>query len=313
MSTALNYITTPTVFRHVKRSEWGIGRVMSEGPYRRRIQFEDGQRRTFKREYYHLLEEVEAPSPEAKATLDTLVDEARAAMGSRTNKRKRRSAVDATEALAAQIKTFRDEFGHGFQDPKWKGDVRGVGASRPLKRHRDAIAESGPALLAPDNLRAELEAGNGPAVFEQMLDLLRKTDLAVLKTDVKPLEKLDDAARTEVLTAFLGTLDKDGPAPFDDLLTALKRAGVKPTWTLLSSMTTLSDPSKYGPVKSATLRKQGKRLGLAASLPNQPTGQGFASAQSILQHVHDKLVQLDLHPVDKMDVADFMSKSLANA
>lgn len=311
MSAALEYITSPTLFRHVKRDEWGIARVMSEGPFRRRLQFEDGQRRTFKRDYYHLLEVVDAPDPEAKASLDALVDEARAAMGARAPKRRARPAANPTAALTTQIDAFLAEYPEGFEDPKWRSEVRGAGASRGKKAFRDPIVEKGPALLSQENLRSSIEARGADAVFDELTRLLRTTDLAVIKTDVKPLEAVGEAGRAEILGALLEAQTGRGTAAYDGLVGKLEQNGVKATWTLVSAMLALSDPKTVGPVRSATLRKQGKLLGHSRSLPNRPSGQGHEAAQAILQQVRNALIQRELTPADMMDVADFIAATVS--
>ena len=310
MSAALEYIRTPTTFRHVKRDEWGIGRVLSEGPFRRRLQFEDGQLRTFKRDYYHFLEVVRDPDPESKANLDSLVDAARADMGAKSGRRRSRPALNPSEALSAQIAAFQELYPAGFQDPKWKAEVRGVGASRGKKSFRDPVAEKRPALLAKDNLQSGISERGASAVFDDLLKLLRSTDLAVIKTDVKPLEKVSDAGRAEIFNALLAAQDASTTAAYDDLVTVLDRNGVKATWTLASALLSLSDPHEVGPVRSATMRKQGKRLSHSQSLPNRPSGSGHDAAQAILQAVRTKLRDADLHPVDMLDVADFIAVTI---
>lgn len=313
MSTALDYVTTPTVFRHTKRTQWGLGRVMSEGPHRRNLQFEDGHRRTIKRGYYHLLERVDRPDQDAKRTLDTLVEEAREAMGARATKNRRTApAVAPGVAFEEQVVAFRALFTDGFRDAAWKSEVRGAGAKRALKRHRDVVAEAGPKVLGAEALRARLEAGEAQAAFEEMVGLLQKTDLAVVKTDVKPLKALGASDQEAVMQAVLRAVESPDASPrIDDLLSTLQRVNVKPTWTLLSALMTLSDPRKHGPVRSSLLRAQAKRLNIELTLPNPPSGRSFLAAQAVLDQVAMRLGEAGFEPADRIDVSEMVARSLA--
>lgn len=313
MSSSLDYVTTPAVFRHVKRADWGLGRVVSEGPERRDLQFEDGQRRTIKRGFYHLLERVDQPDEESKKTLDALVDQAREDMGARVSRRQRKPpAVAPGVAFDEQIIAFRQLFADGFQSDAWKKDVRGIEAGRVMKRHREFVAVEGPKILGTEALRARLEAGEGLKAYEEMLALLKKTDLAVVKTDIKPLEGLNDTDRGHFMQAFLQMAETPEASPrVDDFLSTLQRAGVKPTWTLLSAIMTMSDPARCGPVRSSLLRTQAKRLNIELKLSSPPNGRGFVGAQEVLQQVTNRLVNEGFQPADRIDVSEMVARTIS--
>ena len=51
----------PAVFRHTKKTEWGLATLQWERDEKKCFRFEDGTERVFSLEFCHLLEPVDAP------------------------------------------------------------------------------------------------------------------------------------------------------------------------------------------------------------------------------------------------------------
>ncbi|MCA9552228.1 MAG: hypothetical protein KC933_19465 [Myxococcales bacterium] len=310
MTSSVEYINAPALFRHTKRDDWGMGLVVSEGPRRRRFEFQDGHKRTIARGYYHLLERVPATTPEIRRTLQTLMNEQRERVGAPPARRRVR--VDADAQVAEQVGALSDAFPTLFEDPRWLEQVRGDDAKRPLKRHRGPALAEAKVQLSQEALQRAIDAG-GTAAVEALVSVLGGTDLATLKTDVKPLQAMAPAHHADVARALLGLLYEGGPLNIrlDEFRTALVRAGVKPTWSMVTVPMGLARPHELVVVRPGVLRKQAKKLGLPFTLPPQPEGRAYLEAQDLLHLLRRTLEAAGRRPKDLVDVLDFAARSLA--
>ena len=311
MSSAPEYITTPTLFRHTKRTDWGMGLVVAEGPLRRRFEFEDGNKRTIARGFYHLLERVPASTPEVRRTLDALMDEQRQRTGHAADRPRPRVDVDA--ALAAQIATLQATFPDRFSDPRWMSDVRGEGAARAFKRHREPALRLAKTALAQDALSLAIHNGAGASVIAGLISVLEATDLANVKSDLKPLEARDPQHDLDIARALLQLLYGDAPlnVRVDDFRTAMHRAGLKTSWSMVTVPMGLARPHELVVVRPGILRKQAKALGQPLVLPGQPEGRAYLEAQDVLHRLRRHLEAAGERPRDLVDVLDFSARSLA--
>jgi hypothetical protein len=307
MTGTVEYITAPTLFRHTKRDDWGMGLVVAEGPRRRRFEFEDGQRRTIARGYYHLLEAVPPTTPEVRHTLHALLDERRSRLGQAPREAPR---VDVDAALARQLEVLAETFPELFEDPRWRAELRGEGAKRPMKRHRAPALAAAQTLLSQEALQRAVDAG-GAAAVEGLSELLAGTDLANLKTDVRPLRALAPQHQAEVAAGLSRLLYGEGPlnVRIDQLRATLSAAGVKPTWALVTVPMALARPHERVVVRPGVLRRQAKALGIPLRLPAHPEGRAYLEAQDLLHRVRDRLEAAGRRPRDLVDVLDFAARS----
>lgn len=309
MTSSVEYITAPTLFRHTKRDDWGVGLMVSQGPGRRRFEFEDGRKRTIALGYYHLLEHVPATTPEIRRTLQTLMEEQRERVGAPPARRRVR--VDAGAQVAEQVAVLTEAFPTLFDDPHWLAEVRGEDAKRTLKRHRGPSLAEAKVQLSQEALQRAVDAG-GTAAVEALVSVLCATDLAALKTDATPLKDMAPAHHAEVARALLGLLYEGGPLNIriDDFRTALVRGGVKPTWSMVTVPMGLARPHEFVVVRPGVLRKQAKKLGVSFTLPPQPEGRAYLEAQDLLHQLRRSLEGAGHRPKDLVDVLDFAARSL---
>ena len=302
--------TTPTLFRHKKRTEWGVGVLAGEDETRLRLQFEDGTFRTIAKTHDHLLEKVDNPSDETTAALDALLSERQEAMKGPTTK-SRGPDISPTEAIATQLERFMGAYPAGFDDEAWAKDIRGDGQSRKLKSYRNIGLEaahplSRASLQAPPPESGELE------IFEAAVGLYKKTDLATVKTDVRPLTQLDESRRREFSKALVALLLGEDALNLrvDRFIAELLRLGVKPTWSLVTVPLGFAQPDTHAVIRPATVRKQAGRLGIAAKIPSPPTGRSYQAALQVVRSLERKLRDRELAPRDLLDVCDFMAVTL---
>ena len=303
-------MTTPTLFRHKKKSEWGVGVLAGEDETRLRLQFEDGTFRTIAKTHDHLLEKVDNPSAETTAALGALLSERQEAMKGPATK-SRGPDVSPTEAIATQLERFMAAYPEGFADDKWVKEIRGEGQTRKLKSYR-IIGLDAAKPLGREALKKALAEGTELEVFEAVVGLYKKTDLATVKTDVRPLTQLDEMRRREFAQALAGLLLGEDALNLrvDRFIAELLRLGVKPTWSLVTVPLGFAQPEAHAVIRPATVRKQAQRLGIAAKAPSPPTGRSYQAALQVVRSLDRKLRDRELQPRDLLDVGDFMAVSL---
>lgn len=301
------------LYRHAMKQEWGYGILAWEGPLRRRYQFEDGKMRTIGRGYYDKMVEVETPPANARALIAELSAGRDVALARRRLEKIDPGLVKDVISFEAQVELFLKEYPKGFQGERWRVRMRGVGAKRPLKRHRDPVIAKAGALLDRAVLDSVLAEGRAFTHVEALIELLGRTDLVRQKGEVSRLVTMDAAQRTVVIEALRVVLAGSVPlaSSFSGLIAALTPAGEShPSWPLVTVLPALAMPKAHTPVRGALFRRQSHWVAPELEHRNVPSGALYVAYLDMAQTIERSLLRRGLMPRDLVDVYDFMSLTL---
>jgi hypothetical protein len=304
----------PKLYVHTLRPEWGVGLITSDEPERMRLQFEDGENRTFARGYFKLLEPADAE--ETDSDLERVLEKLMRAVGVSEARAKIMTRGASSESrpmqLDDQITKFKAEYENGFEDAKWKSDVRGEGAKRRMKRFRDPALADAARIFAKDRMKRLRDEGHSGQLWEGLLSLLKKTDLVTLKTDVKPLENMAPADQAIAVRRLYDLLYGDGSltSRFNHWVAALSFGDFKPSWALATAIPALVRPDQFLAVKPTTVRRQAKWMAPNLKVGRDPIGRTYRELITMAFAVKTSLELEEQHPRDLVDVADFMSVTL---
>jgi hypothetical protein len=300
--------TTPALFEHAKRREWGLSIIAWESNTKRGYLFENGQLRILAEQFYSMMREVDRPHDEIQALYDALKPEleaARSEAGVRAPSVRRPSTAISFDD---QLMVFRAEYPGGFQDPAWLETQRGVGVKKPLARHRESSIEKARAKLSAQELRAKLGQQQYRAVLDDVFATLRQTDLvtgpelAGLETDDSEHRRALATAVTELLHGEAGFVTR-----FDHFVAAFERTFRRaPGWQLSTALSALLHPADHVCVRPTSFREQAKWMSPRLAIPKVPTGTSYMRCLSMAKLVSSRLTELAETPRDLMDVYDFM-------
>ncbi len=296
------------LYRHSKARDWGLAILAWERGPRRAYQFEDGKLRVFKKGYYEMLEEVDAPADRASKVVAELERKLGNAPAERTGHRTPRPEITLDE----QIRVFAIQQPDGFGGDTWMKKRRGVEAKRQLKRHRvPAIADARERLseAAIDAALAEDRAGDIHAAAIEVLDA---SDV-VNARQLEPLRSLMPARHLAFATALRELLWGDGnyDLRFERFVATLALTAKRgPSWQLATALPALVHPDQHVCVRPSTFKKQAlymaPRLTYAAT-PNAPL---YARYADMARGVSERLTDAGLEPTDLWDIYDFMVDTL---
>jgi len=311
ISTPTDPTPTTRLYQHVQRPEWGVAILVHDARDRRGYLFEDGEVRTFVEGFHHLVQPVSLEPAEAARRLAAL--DRRRSRRERTPKRRRRRGATAEPKVtfADQVRVLKMSYPDGFHDDLWVKDVRGAGASKRLKRHRDPAVAQARRDLSAERLDALVGAGRSGEVVSAVRATLRSTDLVTPKM-LRPLDGLDAAGAARLAAAVRGALHGEGP--FGPRLTALIDAltvgGREPAWQLVTALPALVHPAEHVCVKPSAFRQQAKVLAPDLRHGRAPGAAAYARYLELARTVEERLLQASLTPRDLLDVHDFMWATL---
>lgn len=286
------------LFRHSKREHWGVAVLIWQREGKRGYQFSDGKLRVFKEGFYHLFEPVEAPGDGSAKTVTRLarlarVDEA--------------SGGTRLPSLRDQIGLFKRDYPEGFVGEKWMKKMRGVGAKRRLKRHRDPVVSEANEFAT--KLAKLVEARDWEGVHSRLEELIDATNL-VPAPHVKKFRKLKPSRDLAVaINEWLNGADEDA-ARFNRMTRELGRAA---TWPLVTAIAGLADPKLHTCVRPSVFRLQAKMLLPNFKVSNKPNWTTYSRYLHMSNTVYDELEAADLAPRDLLDVYDFIWNTLRPA
>ena len=311
--------TTPNLYEHAKRPEWGLAILAWDGGDRRRYQFEDGQMRTFKRGYYRLMSPVDRPMDATLDVLRTLKSLLRSAEVT-TARTQSASAGRSRITLDEQIAHFRGSYPEGFTGDAYLKSMRGVPQGKKklkrLKRHRNPAVAQAREILSKDALDAWVEAHDWEGIRDAMVKVLTATDL-VASADVRKLRKAVTQIGLENLGTALRDLlygEGDYDARFDAYITALRTAtGSRPSWSMATSIPALVFPEEHIPVKARAFEQQARWMAPTLRFRDAPSASLYNRLLSMATSVRDALNDAGVPPADLLDVRDFICETLRPA
>jgi hypothetical protein len=314
------------LFRHCKRTRWGVAALLWERDGKRAYQFSDGKLRVFKQGFYHLFESAAPPGDGSAKAVRRLARLAR--------------ADDLSEAahlptLRDQILLVRRRFPNGFAGDAWRKQYRGVGARKRLKRHRDpAISEAH--QLSAERLDPLIASFAWPEIHARLVAVLQASNL-VPATQLRKLEALAPSrelalalrgwvvaasGQLEIVACEPGEREHDDDAPvtnseeaelerrFNHLVRLLGAAG---TWPIVTAIAGLLAPTQHTCVRPSVYEVQGKMLLPNFQVGKHPRYPGYRQHLHVAQTVFDELEHAGLHPHDLLDVYDFVWETLRPA
>ncbi len=292
------------LYRHVKRSQWGLAVLAWEHADRRGFQFEDGQLRVFKRGFYTLLQEVDLPADQTRQALHQL-----------GRSMDRQEAVKGAQGkmlvpISEQIAYFKEQFPDGFSGEAWTTRMRGQGARTMLKRHRDPVILLAVEQLAPARLEGLIDAGQYDKVLDALMDVLARTNL-VTASKLKPLHCRTPGQREAAARALLRLVKAEGDRAVAVGQWVLSLGGC--SWELATAPLALVDPSRHLCVRPGVFQQQALWMMPRLQHTRHPAAETYERYRRMAGAVSLKLEEAGLPPQDLMDVHDFIYLTLRPA
>ncbi len=298
--------SSPLIFDHALRKEWGVGVLAWEDGGKRGYLFEDGEERTMASGFHQLMRKVEKPTAEQVAAHERL---------------RRKLAARETAQTPGTGPKFLDQltrllelYGAGLLDPKWVAEVRGEGAERRLPGHRAAMILEAKEQLSQAALDALLSSHSYGQIWEQIVALLGRTDLVPAAQLKKP--KAADHEQQRNLALAARELLYGGAAyeqRFDRYVAALAALGEPARWEMATALSALVHPTQHICVHPAAFRLQVKATGSRGSSPARPSAAGYTRMLAVARFIFTKLTEQGQTPRDLFDVHDFIRLTLAPA
>lgn len=298
----------PTLYRHAKRTQWGLGIVLEKGHDRIRVQFQDGRSRSFKHGYYHLFEPVDRRLDVAMGIVEAL----RSMSGetsSRPSEKKRPVTLDE------QIAYFAELYPEGFEGEEYTAEHRGDERKRPLKRHRDALIALAKEELDKKALSKLLKDGDTKAVWEAAGRVVASTDL-VKVAERKRFLAIKKTHHDAVANGLHALLHGQSPITqrFDAMVAWLERAmGEAPSWELATVLLGAFHPDEHVVVRENVFSRQAVWMAAGLTIPKRPMGILYERLLNMAKTVREELEGADMAPRDLLDVHDFMWLTLKPA
>ena len=297
------------LFRHVRRPDWGIGLWVREEPTRRRLYFQDGQRRAFKDGYYHLLQLVDPHEVDIDEVFESIAAEHAIDLDEGAGRRKQ---VRPVMSLSKQVAVFRELYPGGFRGEAFEHAHRNAERKADRrKRHLGASADDARALLAPDRFEG-LDAEGLAALRDDVSAVLRGT-AAVPNAQADAVERLQGPG-LERWASALGELlhGADEPdARFRSWLLALREVlDGQLEWEQATAPLAFYDPARFPLVCHKQLALQARAVLPRVSLPKQPSARGYRSARQVFEATFKKISEAGLQPRDHLDVFVFTKETL---
>jgi hypothetical protein len=261
--------------------------------------------RIINEDYYDLLRLVQKPPEGASELVADL--KIRARLVSQTDQPKARAKVQGI-SFAEQMQILRLKFPNGFADEAWLKSIRGAGASRRLKRHRQPAINDMSGELTDEALQQALDDGRSAGVVEGMARALARTNL-LKASELTPLRDLSAGQAAQYVTALRELLfgDAELEQRFEQLVAAHGRGG---SWPLLTAPAALARPDSMICVRPTMIRRQAQVLEPTLGFGTVPTGRVYGRLVAMAKRAREMLTEASLPPADLMDVFDFMGITL---
>lgn len=297
---------TPTLFKHAKRPTWGLAVIAWERDGKRGYLFESGMLRVLAEEFYKLMKPVEQSDEADRATLERLVAQIDTSSASLAVSRAS-NAPALRFSLSDQTMLFKGEYPEGFVGA-WQKKLRGEGAKRRLKRHRNAAAVQAQADLSLPFLEECLASENASTAWLKVAEVLNATDL-VPAAQCEALKSAAERAKPESVSALAAVLygEDDLSGRFDTYVAALQTILRKPpNWELATAVLALVHPTEHVCVRKTSFQTQADWLLPELKGGKRVSAVAYGGFSHLAKVVCEQLEQQNLAPLDYMDVHDFI-------
>lgn len=298
--------STPTLFRHSKRPDWGLAVIAWERDGKRGYLFESGMLRVLAEPFYRLMSPVTKITEADAATLHRLVSQLDVgASGLHSSRAAQAPALRF--AMSEQLSYFTSEYEDGFEGA-WQRSQRGLGAKRRLKRHRDGAIAQAQEDLSPKALQDFVESGDAAGAWKAVAKVVASTDL-VPTSQLDLLKKEAGRANVQGVEALAAVLygDEDLSARFEAYVAALQSVLRKaPSWELVTSVLALVHPKEHVCVRRTSFQTQADWLLPEFKADKRVSALSYSGFSHLAKMVCEQLEQAGLHPSDYLDVHDFI-------
>jgi hypothetical protein len=301
----------PSLFRHESRPDWGLATIAWERDGKRAYLFETGMLRVLAEPFYRFMVPVEATKERDQAILDRLMTQVDSRDAQLVTPR---ASLPPSRhfGISEQLVVFREVHPGGF-DASWQSSVRGDGAARRLKRHRNPGVVDMQREINPGTLELALKAGTFAEVWLTIADVLDATDL-VAAAPIAQLRKFAKRATEHSVNALGRVLFGAGDFSdrFDAYISALQRLlGRAPSWELSTAVLALTDPREHVCVRRSSLQQQADWIMPELRAGTRPNALTYGGFMRLAKFVCQQLEQNELTPQDYFDVYDFVKTTTA--
>jgi len=289
--------TGATVYRHRKRPSWGLAAFLWEREGKRGYQFQDGMVRVFKEGFFDMMVPISSPQDQAAARSVRRL--------AARNKAGHTTGSKAVPRVADQIGLFMSQYPEGFAGAAWQKEVRGRGAKRALKRHRDRPVQLAKDLLGRDALAEAIEMERWATVRDRTVDVLRVTDL-VSKKEVDKLAALEPnrAVAWAIYNLLYG--EQVHHKNVDAFVRDLGRMGLKVSWQLVTALPALVHPNEHVCIRPSVFKEQARMVKPKMKAGTKPKGRVYTDYLDVVAIVLQELEAAGRKPGDLLDVAQFV-------
>lgn len=297
------------LYRHAKRPEWGVAILAWEEGGKRGYQFDDGRLRVFKKGYYSLMEQAEAPgaAPEMRRDLEEAMQV--------NTRHQARKPLTPEYPFEEQLAIFAKMYPDGFADLKWIRKFRGTGEEKRRKGHREPVLGDAAGVLGAAALGDLIQSEEHDHVLEDLSGLLASTDLVPLR-QAKALADLPADLRRGVAESLHGMLHGEGKygPRFRAWVLALRDAlGKRPAWRLATAPAALVHPDEHVCVRPSTFKRQAAVFAPSRVYTARPRRRAYANFRHVARTTRERLEEAGLTPRDLLDVHDFVWVTLRPA
>lgn len=309
-----NQPTVPTVLQHQKRPQWGLAFLLWEIENKNSYLFESGEVRTLSSDFSSLMVPIEAEPERVSAMLHRLEPQLQALQESRsTTPQPAAKKVSPLFTLDEQWAFFLGEYPDGFVGETWRKKVRGEGASRALKRHREPLLAEAAEKWQPVALQAMLDVRDYAGLWSCLAELLGKTDI-IPASQVKLLTNPPAGSERMLAESAFNLLHGEGDLSqrFDSFFVALRKAsGKKSNWQLATAMLALLKPMEHICVRSSSFSEQAKSLHVQVKRGNEVSVHAYDTYLEMALDIKAELEARGHAPHDLMDIHDFIRVTMS--
>jgi hypothetical protein len=298
-----------SLYRHVKRPEWGAAILAWERNDTRAYQFEDGQLRKIRKGYYTLLEPIDdfdGPEEAVRTNLERAVT----------------SEDDVARPIQKSVCTFDQQvalftrlYPKGFEDPDWIDEHRHDADGAALKRHREPSVTDAKEALSAERCATLISENAHEALTDSIIDVLAGTDLVPI-SHVKTLRKLDEDDKRALAEAAADLLhgERRFEERFGDYLQLLTRfLGDAPSWRVATALPALVHPDEHVSVRRSAFARQAGSIAPTARYSRKAKVSSYRNFRRVAIGVKERLEAAGHEPRDMLDVHDFVWTTLRNS
>lgn len=301
------------LYSHTKRPAWGLAILTGQTDDKREFQFQDGNTRAFKEGWWDLLQPVDQPIDRAQKIVRELKSMLRATRARDASAGTAKKSGPPPISFEEQLGYLRDKlFEGGLDSEAWRTKIRGEGAKKARKRHRDAAIVRAREQLGPEPLDALLAEEKFAEVRTLVHAILTASDLTA-SSDTAPLRKLPKESDQEFAEGIKDLLYGEGPfaARFDRFVTLLATlSGERVRWPMATALPALVHPNEHVCVKPNVFREQARWMAPSFRYTPTPSGASYVRLLEVARGVHRKLGDAGEPVRDLLDVYDFILETL---